>query len=230
MKKIILILYTTILLVACVENPDAPSNYLPMLENTSWTSVQWRKSRNPSAPFIRIGVSDVIGDTIINSNRYIIVLDSILDFEDGTRKPWHRSTISRYCLREDVEERKVYYRSGSNDKVLFDYSLQVGDKFTFSGVDYTLTDISPVSNLGRKHRQFIFTRHFQKADSYKDTIVWIEGIGNAVSPLSYLQTKDYNDRVLFTNNEENIIYDTRSEDDDFTCPEAAKIISERIKK
>jgi len=129
--------------------------YHRMLDRTSWTiGVSYMTGT------YSVGVV-YIGDTIIDDKKYSIFYDSL----------YMVITI----LREDIIARKVYKRNGGQDKVLFDFSLQVSDKIVLDGgVQYVLQEINYIDVIDGKRREF----RLRSDDIFGNNISWVEGLGN----------------------------------------------------
>ncbi len=85
-------------------------------------------------------------------------------------------------LRENTNERKVYFRNllGEKERLLYDFSMQVGDYIDVLSEGRLLLHLDSIKNieyLGKKRRTFYFS-----SDAVGNTI-WVEGVGSLAGVL-----------------------------------------------
>jgi hypothetical protein len=149
------LLFTLLLLTLFVKNSHAQA-YIPMLDS-SWIirTSSWGGSYDR---IINPGI-----DVVIGSYTYKKFIDPM--------------TNAEVLLREDISTKKVYRRIGSNDQILYDFSLQLSNSITLSnGSTYTVTAITTVNVIGGTRRRISLSNGF-----FSET--WIEGVGNRTHPL-----------------------------------------------
>ena len=136
--------------------------YLPMLENTSWTSIEITFE-----PIFGYLLSN-LRDTVIEDKTYRIIQQERLELTEVDRY-----ARSFYFLREDVVNERVYkYNTQKQtEELMYDFALQVGDVHPKDS-SYIVSDISLIENAGITRRKYTFR------NASSDSIIWIEGIGN----------------------------------------------------
>jgi len=179
------------------------NDYLPLLENTSWTSFRLH-IENPDY----VSVYTNTGDTIIGDKSYRVIRKTAIDvymaeMERSAINPFRGRT---WYLYEDISNKRVYYYNAyyQADAILYDFSLQIGDTHPVDA-SFTLTDISQIENMGYVRRQLTFT------DSYSNKIFWIEGIGNSVDmmdPSASSRSESDPNKIICVKKGEEIVYDT----------------------
>jgi len=151
---------TTLLLTVLIFSASSYSQeYQKMLNKPSW--IVEMISQGGTTDYLHI---IKIGDTTIGNNDYLILGDTL-------------NRIIALC-REDSTERKVYKYEDSQEKLLFDFRLQMSDKITLSsGYEYTVHSIDSVSVRGGVRKRIYLTHSLQGNQT------WIEGVGNIEHPL-----------------------------------------------
>lgn len=196
--------------------------YLPMLINSSWTCVS-EYLEPPAWVYIYYN----LGDTIINSKNYVKIGKANIDMEDK-----HASYDNRIELfREEVSTRRIYryLQYNQTEQLEYDFSLRVGDTLPVYG-NYVLKKISTTVNLGRARREFLFVgdEYMMGTAPYayltRDSLVWIEGIGNCLEPFNSTlhQSAQWGRQVVCVKREDETIYDYGTfgglrGDQHFTC-------------
>ncbi len=157
MKKTKLILLLLFFAIASSNvKAQEKEDYIPLLDtNKTWV----RAERHEYSVFM---VFDFwIEDTITHNDTLFYELNS--------------SGLTRY-FREDIEEKKVYYRHYLNDEeeLYYDFSLEVGDcMYLPSGYCFELQDLQIENILGIDRN--VYYLGIENSPSY---IIWIEGIGS----------------------------------------------------
>lgn len=115
--------------------------------------------------FIKIGM-----DTIINSEKWFIVCSS--------SDKHHNSWQNRGYIKE--VDNKVFYKSNSDDMeiLLYDFSVNVGDKFILDGYtsEFKVDSIKKLPLLNGNFRKHYFISN--NSSPSNENVVWIEGIGS----------------------------------------------------
>jgi hypothetical protein len=117
-------------------------------------------------------------DTVIGSYTYKILMNTL-----------YTPCLMGY-VREDTAARKIYFidNTSSTEKMLYDFSMQVGDTITFNFLSsfsgyvsglYTLDSISTVQVYAGPRRQFWFACHSSPGSLI---FSWVESVGS----LSYM--------------------------------------------
>lgn len=164
---IIKVLFCGIFFAFSVSSVTA-QNYPPLLKNTCWYVADWAFRNPPPIRYIWV-IPD--GDTIISSRTYIKYIDSA-----------RRRLVA--MLREDVAQKKVYAwdKFYNADELLFDFSLQLNNTFTYRNNTYLVTNVDSVTSQGIKRRRLTLTCVPAPVGYYCDD-VWIEGVGNSRYPV-----------------------------------------------
>lgn len=155
MKK----LFTTTTILLLLFGASYSQVYQKMLDRSSWTV----NVSSMGGIYTRSVI--YISDTIIDNKNYVVYYDSI---------PMGTSNIK--ILREDTLTRKVFTRNGGQDKLLFDFSLDLSDMIILDGSEYYVHEISNIDVIGGKRKQIWLRRGFAN-------VFWIEGVGNTYHPL-----------------------------------------------
>lgn len=197
-----------LLLVVTVDTLKAQS-YIPFpATNTTWRE-QFRRSLPDPYTIHNYGLKN--SDTVINGTAYHKLYKSADTIFDESE------VIGG--IREDTQKR-VYYRlremTGGleNDKLIYDFSLQVGDTLHSSDnngnnnwmVTMYVTQVDSININGTYHRRIIF-------DWPKTT--WVEGFGNGVRGLLFFSgtwpnNGQWNDLICFGQNGNWIFHNTTS--------------------
>ncbi|MBO4642219.1 MAG: leucine-rich repeat protein, partial [Bacteroidaceae bacterium] len=120
------------------------------------------------------------GDTIIEGRQYYrMFIYNLEDYRTGdVWQPYAGNLINKnvrlaYLCEED--SRVFIMKESANGKyqryLLYDFSLDVGDKIKFWNTDYTVSDVSSVNIRGVERRK----THFDLGENYH--VDWLEGIG-----------------------------------------------------
>jgi hypothetical protein len=114
------------------------------------------------------------GDTVINGKSYTSIKITYVDLPGIFNNPWFSGTYFKY-IRYDSLADKVYKFETGQDRLLYDYTLNLGDTLV---QDFILTTIDTFTvSLGVKKR-YIFQNTFGLQ------IIWLKGIGNISDPFS----------------------------------------------
>ena len=175
------------------------SQYLPMLEEDHTWSVDLNGSNFGEDPWIRTDDISVSGSTVINGKTYKTVTNDHIPEID--------------CLVR--EENGIVYRyneSINDEMVMYDFTLEVGDSFTFFQHDIYCSIYGPVPStpisaqvistdiqfIAGENRKVIEFEYF-----FEDEEIWIEGIGS-IRGFDYVGVVydiiDFTELVCFTNN------------------------------
>ena len=121
---------------------------------------------NPMSHFVRI-------DTTVLGQELMILC------EEGDA-----SSRNEVLIKEDKSSGKVYVLENGYSRLLYDFSLEKGDKFSIEELDFVVVAVNEVRILDSKRKIIELSCQSQLADN----LVWIEGIGSTISPLYY---RDY---------------------------------------
>lgn len=194
-------------------NETTESDYIPMLENSSWTVI-YHNTGNTTRSWAYVYKN--IGDSIIDGKKYCKIkqhylsVDASMIINEG----------AHYLLYENTDTRRVYWYDTreKQDMLLFDFSLQIGD-ICPSSMNFILKDISSVEKAGHTRKQYTFVH-----DS--DTIVWVEGIGNYTTFLYPSMYKCEEMRLLCVQKDGETVYDT-GKFLEHTCDEVNQICEDQ---
>lgn len=190
-------------------------DYIPLLNDNSWYvhftgfladhDVQW------THPVEEITINDTI---------YTHYQENYSISEFGPPVENH------YYIREDIEEKRVYTRVDSQEHLLYDFSLEVGDEVSFvvdGEFPYTYAVVAKDSfavDTGRKRvRLFLEDTGELGSPVWEE---WIEGIGSRDHPLRNFEhiTPDINFQVLCNHYGDEMPYSVNEYlGEPFTCPE-----------
>lgn len=180
-------------------------DYLPLLENTSWTSFRLH-IENPDY----VSVYTNTGDTIIGDKSYRMIKRTSIDvyIAEMERSKVNSFDERTWYLYEDTENKRVYYYNSysQQDEILYDFSLQIGDAHPVDP-SFTLTDISQIENSGYVRKQLTFTASVSNKTYY---IFWIEGIGNSVDmmdPSASSRSESDPNKIICVKKGEDTVYD-----------------------
>lgn len=88
--------------------------------------------------------------------------------------------VGRGGIRQNIEEKKVYYHNGEQEILLYDFSLEQGDSIYYPNLDYykVVEFVSTINIDGQERKQWYFY-HTESFGYYED--IWIEGIGSIMA-------------------------------------------------
>lgn len=196
-------------------NDNVSEEYMPLLDKTSWTKVYYTTNNHAKSY-----VYKNVGDSILNGKQYRVIRSFHLDVDDPSVLPAEGIEL----LYEDKENKRVYCHSDfyNSDLLLYDFSIQVGDRLPCDPIlipstdfDFVLQDISFIENSGYTRKQYTFVYE-------SDSIVWVEGIGNYNDFTRPHFVKNDAMRLLCVQKEDETIYDTSSAGGK-TCDEVNQI-------
>jgi hypothetical protein len=119
-------------------------------------------------------------DTIIGGQNLFMLQESMLP-----------NAAKVILLKEDVVEKKVYIHEDNKKFLLYDFTLQKGDRFTIEGLKFDVVAVSEIKINDSWRRQI----ELQCTSKLADNMIWIEGVGSTVSPLYYKNYADPNKNV-----------------------------------
>lgn len=151
-------------------------DYIPLLNDNSWYLHFWAFM----APNDDMGWTQPVGNVTINDTVYTHYQESY-SFSDN-----FPPTENNYYIREDIEQKKVYTRIDDEDRLLYDFSMEVGDQIDVNIDDfpYTFAVVAKDSfavDTGRKRVMLIL----EDVNAWDGGIpeYWIEGVGSLNHPL-----------------------------------------------
>lgn len=203
----------------------ASDGYLPLLENTSWTSFRLH-IENPELVYVYTNT----GDTIIGGKSYRVIKRTSIDvyIAEMERSKVNSLDERTWYLYEDTENKRVYYYNSysQQDEILYDFSLQIGDAHPVDP-SFTLTDISQIENSGYVRKQLTFTASVSNKTYY---IFWIAGIGNSVNmmdPSASIRSVDDPNKILCVKKGEDTVYDA-GDSYGVTCESVQSILDKHL--
>jgi len=158
---------------------DNNDSVIPLLtEGNQWNELAENQSIPPEYQYQRTYITKTGNDTLINGVNYY----KLFTAKDESASIW----MENGCIREDVENRKVYYKPDNEPEILlYDFSAQVGDKIQSYDLQYKTNveitvefiDYFFIGGKLRKQMNVRSTALDVNCICFEDH-VWIEGIGN----------------------------------------------------
>lgn len=204
---------------------NSNGNYIPFLENTSWTTISSYSGGHSLAY-----VYKNMGDTLILGKTHKI----IKCYTVNVSYPMVYPVENIFYYHEDIANRRVYQYSEQNERdvLMYDFSVQVGEKMPcdMSIASYysncVCTDISDIENLGITRKRYTFVHEHEQIHE-TDTIVWIEGVGNYTNfELPHMKKMDES-RILCIKKEDITVYDTSTSEEE-NCDYVNQIFADNI--
>lgn len=193
--------------------PEPADDYIPLINNNAFYIHRADFGYDDTHWTLPVGISN------IDDMEYTHYKESF-EGSNGTVE-------NDYYIREDTAAKRVYKRSGEEEYLLYDFSLQVGDNVTLypDGDPMEFTVVAKDSfavNVGRQ-RVRLFLEYTGGDDEGQE--VWIEGLGNLHHPMTGFH--DYIQDPVFTllcNNYNGETPYTVAEfmSEPFTCPEVGE--------
>jgi len=192
MKKSFLLVFV-IIWISALKLSAQVSEYIPMLTRENQWNELITYSYDPHNPnFKRTHINKVSSDTLINGNGYF----KLIETKDEFASIW----LENGYIREEIENRKVYYMRPDNpEQLLYDFDAQVGDTIlTYYFENYHLfVEVESVNEVFiggklRKQMKVISTSYWDIGKTYKMNHIWIEGIGNTDGLLRSMESDDPN--------------------------------------
>jgi hypothetical protein len=122
--------------------------------------------------------SNFVGDTIINSTSYKIFRNKVVTIPGLFPNPFTGPGFYDFYMRYDSINEIEYFLNGPFERVLYNYSIIIGDTLENSTVPFILTSIDSILLEDLSYR-----KRFLFKDAFNDSIIWIKGIGNLCSPI-----------------------------------------------
>lgn len=114
------------------------------------------------------------GDTVINNTNYLKIYESDQEIPVN----W----TFKGGIREENKKVWTVFSNGSDETILYDFSLNIGDTMVFDeGYVEMVVDTITMVNIGNAERQKYHLRYYNDPD-IKET--WIEGIGSNLGILT----------------------------------------------
>ena len=220
MKRIFIIIMCLISLNLSAQETD--DSYIPLInkqESQTWIYDTW-EGEGPSS-YNRLTMDN--HDSVIDGVSYSVVHSYKYDY-------WHNyrpDTIIEedFLLRE--ENQKVFVYNSYGERLLYDYSLNIGDTFACSyDLSMKVISIDTLDILinGQRCRKWSFVYYWEgdttNLFTMSDGVEWIEGIGSTKGLLFYdvastlIAGGGYmNGRLRCYEYEEDLIYHKESSDD-----------------
>lgn len=126
-------------------------NYKPMLNQTTWFSAATELEGD------MLNYYKTIGDTMITGLKYAIIENQFISNQIGGS---NRIAKTYFMLREDTVSQKVYYRNAFEERILYDFSIQIGQSMTGYIWNF-LRKIDTVETGIGKRRRLIFSNTAQ---------------------------------------------------------------------
>ena len=160
--------------------PYQAKEYIPLLERENqWNELTENISLPPGYHYQKTYITKIGNDTIIDDVNYY----KLLTARDETASIW----LEDGYVREDIENRKVYYRTTDDFEILlYDFNAQVGEEIQSYDLQYsrrnvviTVKSIDYVWIGGKLRKQMnVHTAVLDVNYAREGNHVWIEGIGN----------------------------------------------------
>jgi len=175
MRKIILILLTLLFCYFANAQEYTPFDF----EKGIWISGYFYET--PDLTYRRYGQLFCKGDTVINSFKYYKLYTYSIYLPSVGRADTMPLQFSKY-VRNNDKKQLVYLYDNSNEEVLYDFNLKIGDTIlnaTYGKIDGRLNipivkNIDSVMICGIYHKRYR-TQYYN--GTYNDTSSLIEGIG-----------------------------------------------------
>lgn len=166
--------------------------YYPFLDNDKW----FEAVKGFEYPIICSLYTKTNNNTTLGDKLYIEIKEDYLNTENKST-----TFCCNHFIREDVINRKIYSYDSNAEKLLYDFSLKVGDKISGHD-DIILERIDSVVINAKKRARFTFGN----STAYK--IVWIEGIGNTTHPFHPEALNEGWQQLICITKGNNVIYDS----------------------
>ena len=178
MKKIILQL---LILLLC-NTAKAENTYIPMLaQGNQWNEVA---ISGYESEYKKTSINKLVGDTVINEITYL----KLLTAKDEYSSTWEISGF----LREDIENKKVYFKQGDYMEVLiYDFDVNVGDIIesyysaawipSSKKVCHEILAVDEIMIDNVSHKKIEVVSYSCDQDSHRGfpDHYWIEGVGGS---------------------------------------------------
>lgn len=166
MRKIVLaISFSLSTLICCAQYPA-------LLNNTKWytgSSCQWGTFLDWYYP---------TNDTVINTSTY---------------KKYNRTnSTQQIIIREDTLQRKVWININSQDELLYDFNLSLGDTGVFFQINFTVTSEDSVNSCFGLRRRIHFDP-IPGQPGQPEPFDCIEGIGSLFNPFEVFAVHYFSD-------------------------------------
>ncbi len=173
MKNIIISVLLTVIVISlpcCSKDNDNNSNYYSFIvQDKIWSNglLGYNSSTNQYYP-VKSDYIKISYDTTISGIKWFKVYKSY----DKNHENWEVWGF----IREDSQ--KIYYRWDNNNepKLLYDFSLSIGDEIELLSITYSVDSVKYLPILDNKKRKHIFLSI--KNSSSSAYVVWIESIGS----------------------------------------------------
>ncbi|MBL0013531.1 MAG: T9SS type A sorting domain-containing protein [Flavobacterium sp.] len=160
----------TLMIIFTLAGTLSSQEYHPLLNNSSWNI-------------------SYTGGCCDGTTTNTLIYQTGQEVHDGFL--YTRFSDSPALFREDVVERKVYVRGIDGiDKIVFDFSLELGDSVLQpNGYVYFVTAIEYIDLTGGTRKRMTMTT-FNNSNGFYDWGYWIEGVGNNQSPFKSYMYRD----------------------------------------
>jgi hypothetical protein len=176
--KITLFFMLFLFLTTGIANAQQP--YIPMIvPGNQWNEYGAHYSLPPQYRYKRTYITTIGKDTIIGGLSYYTLLTT----KDSLSSIWNLNG----CIREDIANRKVYYKPINNPEfLLYDFDVQLGDSMIIHDPQFTLELLIKVVKIDsilikdQLHKRISFLTWYigeEGPEGPPDTNIWIEGIG-----------------------------------------------------
>lgn len=141
------------------------------------------------------------GDTSINNISYKTMYTS----GDSLNLNWFKTDD---YIRENASK-KVYYKEGNSDEfLLYDFGLVVGDTFTINECNITVVEIDTILlNNGEERKRM--KMESPGVGSFTDAVYWVEGIGSEAGLINHWRlhcSTDHEYSLLCFYNDSELLY------------------------
>ncbi|NBW71859.1 MAG: T9SS C-terminal target domain-containing protein [Flavobacteriia bacterium] len=177
----------TLLLFTFISLTDFGQSYQPL----PTSNAMWREN---STGFQCSCCSDyqytITGDTVINTITYHKLQKTGVNFlEDVIGNCTSNAySVNQYkgCFRNDSTNKLVYYipEFTSNETVLYDFNLSIGDTVPPSPLNYNGNFINIVTDIDTVFLGGVYRKRFKLDSCFLEQLYYIEGIGSTYGLLS----------------------------------------------
>lgn len=199
MKKIFLAL-----LCAPLLSFGQTSTYFPFPSDSATWSVSYWNFNTVSYVCWNTWHYGITGDTVIGNETYhkVAVNNYFMNVTDTSFNPATASYVAG--IREDAAKKvHVIMSADSVEKVLYDFSLNVGDTFYF---DYFQQGAGVVTLIDSVLVGSSYRKQWHLADQFSAEHIWIEGTGSLDGILQYQEVSSFSTHLTCHSHHSQMLY------------------------